>query len=965
MLHQIKKLVLFLFFSFLSLSTTAQALSYTEVTELLKKSVDLQKSKKYAEARDILIKILPFATGRNKEEAKLGIPVLWYQEANGYAMVMQHNKAQSCYLKAYEGFHELGHKKYELLCIKAVADISRNQNKTDEVLSYYTQCIHLAQETGNETIEMNALIELYKLYSNVGEYELSHTYEVGMDQLYSKSKSPSIHFEYMIFKGDIADARRNTHLALQWYRNARQIAETSEDLDISYAYVACIKLRDLLTQTEEYCEALEMAYKVLRIDQKNNKKDNADYYLSYMGIVNIYDSAGLEAECFEAIDSLFQCEHLNTHPDVIATIYGRRGMSHSHFKNYEAARKDYLYADQILAQKYPQINATRVNLLALLGGVEYQLEHYEKAEDYYQRYEKAMLELHGPESLPYIRAKIYLANAEGFAGHIDAGCRNYSEADRLLRKRIKKNWPLMTTLERQAYWENISVLFTRMTPYTLKAERTNDAFTQDCYNALLLSKGFLLDSERTLSEVVSKYGSSTDKDDYMQLSLMRAQSKAWERNYQLYADSILQISIKIDQLARNLSKRFGRKGDHTNYMDIDYNQIKQVLQPREVVIDFADFVTMKGEHKYVAYVITSEQKYPHLIPLFDESIIDTLKIARPDMYYYKDNAAHLIKLIWEPLSKHIPQGTNIYYIPTQLLFQISLESLPLEDGTLLGNHYQFRRLSSAREIVRMKTLSDPLSSKTAILFGGLNYDTDMQVMEDESKKYDLSNMLVLRSSNFRGNYLFHDLKGTMDEVEKIDSILGVSQWLVTSRTRHEGTEESFLSMNGCSPRYLHLATHGFYYNPQQAQEVAYLKGYEDAMQLSGLVLSGGNAAWSGKKLPKGVLGGILTAETISRLDLRNTEMVVLSACKTGQGNATEEGLYGLQRAFKKAGVQTLVMTLWNIEDNVAKDFMTTFYEKLNDTEFNGDKHKAFEDAKNVIRERFPTPFHWAAFIMVD
>lgn len=965
MLHQIIKFVLFLFYSLLSLSVTSQTLSDTDVTELLKKSMALQKSNKYAEARAILNEILPFATGRNKKEAQLGIPVLWYQEAEGYAKSMQHNNALYCYLQAYEVFHELGYKNYELLSIKAVADISRIQNNTDKAMRYYTQCIRLAKEIGNETIEMNSLVELYKMFSNLGEYEFSHTYEVRIDQLYNKSDSPRLRFDYMIFKGDVSNARKNTQLALQWYRNARQIAETSEDLDISYACIAYIKLRDLLTQTEEYSEALEMAYKVLRIDQKNNKKDNADYYLSYMGIVNIYDSAGLETECFEAIDSLFQCENLNSHPDVIATIYGRRGMSHSHFKNYEAARKDYLYADKILAQKYPQINETRVNLLALLGGVEYQLKHYEKAENYYQRYKKAMLELHGPESQAYIRAKIYLANAQGFAGHIKKGCRNYSEAERVLREILKNNWSQMTTFERQTYWENISVLFTRMTPYALKAARTNDAFTQDCYNALLLSKGFLLDSERTLSEVVSKYGSSTDKDNYMQLSLMHAQSKNWERNYQLYADSILQMSIKSNQLARNLSKRLGIKGSQTNYMDIDYDQIKQMLQPDEVVIDFADFVTMKGERKYVAYIITREQKYPHLIQLFDESEIDTLKIVRPDMYYYKDNATYLLKLIWEPLRKHIPQGSNIYYIPTQLLFQISLESLPQKDGTLLGNHYQFRRLSSAREIVRIKKLSDSLNTKTAILFGGLNYDTDMQVMEEESKKFDLSNMLVLRSNDVRGNYLFHNLKGTMDEVEKIDSILRVSQWQVTSRTRHEGTEESFLSMNGCSPRYLHLATHGFYYNPKQAQEIAFLKGYEDAMQLSGLVLSGGNAAWSGKILPQGVLGGILTAETISRLDLRNTEMVVLSACKTGQGKVTEEGLYGLQRAFKKAGVQTLVMTLWNIEDNVAKDFMTTFYKSLTSISINGDKRKAFEATKKIIRKRYPKPYNWAAFIMVD
>ena len=147
------------------------------------------------------------------------------------------------------------------------------------------------------------------------------------------------------------------------------------------------------------------------------------------------------------------------------------------------------------------------------------------------------------------------------------------------------------------------------------------------------------------------------------------------------------------------------------------------------------------------------------------------------------------------------------------------------------------------------------------------------------------------------------------------------------------------------------------------EEVDYLKGYSDAMALSGLIMSGGNAAWRGAKLPAGVLGGVLTANNIARLDLSNTDMVVLSACQTGQGNATAEGLYGLQRAFKKAGVGTMVMTLWSVNDKVATEFMIKFYESL--VENNWDKHKAFEQTKSYIRTQHPDPYHWAAFVMLD
>ena len=114
-----------------------------------------------------------------------------------------------------------------------------------------------------------------------------------------------------------------------------------------------------------------------------------------------------------------------------------------------------------------------------------------------------------------------------------------------------------------------------------------------------------------------------------------------------------------------------------------------------------------------------------------------------------------------------------------------------------------------------------------------------------------------------------------------------------------------------------------------------------------------------------MLGGILTANDIARLDLSNTDMVVLSACQTGQGKATSEGLYGLQRAFKKAGVGTIVMSLWNVDDRVTSEFMATFYERLTDKANALDKRKAFEDAKRIVRKNHPDPYHWAAFVMLD
>ena len=91
-------------------------------------------------------------------------------------------------------------------------------------------------------------------------------------------------------------------------------------------------------------------------------------------------------------------------------------------------------------------------------------------------------------------------------------------------------------------------------------------------------------------------------------------------------------------------------------------------------------------------------------------------------------------------------------------------------------------------------------------------------------------------------------------------------------------------------------------------------------------------------------------------------MVVLSACQTGLGEVTSEGVFGLQRGFKKAGAHTIVMSLWKVDDNATKDLMTEFYKNL----VNGkSKREAFISAQEFLLKKYQDPRKWAAFVMVD
>ena len=106
------------------------------------------------------------------------------------------------------------------------------------------------------------------------------------------------------------------------------------------------------------------------------------------------------------------------------------------------------------------------------------------------------------------------------------------------------------------------------------------------------------------------------------------------------------------------------------------------------------------------------------------------------------------------------------------------------------------------------------------------------------------------------------------------------------------------------------------------------------------------------------------AEEIAELNLSNTDLAVLSACETGLGNTSEtEGVFGLQRGFRLAGVKSIVMSLWRVDDEAGKEFMIEFFNHLLSGK---EKHKAFRAAQQTLYEKYPkNPFKWAVFVMLD
>ena len=217
------------------------------------------------------------------------------------------------------------------------------------------------------------------------------------------------------------------------------------------------------------------------------------------------------------------------------------------------------------------------------------------------------------------------------------------------------------------------------------------------------------------------------------------------------------------------------------------------------------------------------------------------------------------------------------------------------------------------------------------------------------------------------------MPGTLEEATEIQSVIKKNAIPVTFYQGEEGTEEQFKALESNAPSILHISTHGFYFPENELSEsvrniinpkVQFVFS-ENPLLRSGFILAGGNRAFQGAVIPVGIEDGVLTASEISHLNFFNTKLVVLSACQTGLGDVKgNEGVYGLQRAFKMAGVDYLLLSLWEVPDEATKELMAAFYKNW----FSGkDIRTAFKDAQNQLKEKYKdvpgAAFAWAAFVL--
>lgn len=931
--------------------------------------------------------------------------------ASFYGDLGQYGKAEPVYLEAKDIQERiLGKKDPQYAIILSELSIVYAEMGDLEKSEFYileAKSI-IEKEHGKNSSEYARCIDLLaSLYADMGYYEKSEFYYLEAKAI-KEETSGKDNLDYSHTLNNLAILYREMgkyEKSEPFYLEAKKIREEKLGKEhplcaqVVHNLAVLYSIMGNLEKSEQfYLESKAVREKVLG-------KDNPKYALTLDGLGGVYAKMGRykEAEqlCGEARDIREKTLGKN-HTDYanslinLAFLYETMG-------NYEKAESLLKEATITLEKNLGENHPDYVAGLTGLAGLYQHLGRSEEADSLYRKTIETYEKILGKEHPNYAHNVYELAT-------LYREIQNTRLAELLFRELIQLNTTLITkgsshlsVSELAGYAKLYDTQSHHFLSFTGSLNRPPEDLIHAAWNNTLFIKNLSLESARTLERDIAKAPDN--------LRDIHARWKSYQRRLAAeYAKPIAErinipvLESKTDSLEKILVRNIaGFAGTRQNVTWLD---VQNKLGLHEAAIEFFhyQYYDNKGNRTdstlYAALILRPGWTTPKWVALFEEKQLDSLfghinerkadyvnhlyTIGDRGIIYTDKPDKSLYQLIWQPLEKELAGAKNIYYSPTGLLHRLNLNAISIGADSVLADKYYLTQLGSTRQLVNDRPPAATTAS-SAVLFGGIRYDLDTASVGNTKTSEKARDVATAERGESLFAYVDTTLRGgtwpylpyTEKEVEALSKSL--QSGAVTTRIwkGYEATEEAFknIGRDKPAPQILHIATHGFFFpdfRDTTADTRWQMDGTEPVFKISnnpmirsGLLLAGSNHAWhTGKPLNPDMEDGILTAYEISQMNLSGTELVVLSACETGLGDIEgNEGVYGLQRAFKIAGAKYLIMSLWQIPDKPTSVLMTTFYKKWLHEKM--EIPEAFRAAQKEMREQGFEPHQWAGFVLVE
>jgi CHAT domain-containing protein len=609
------------------------------------------------------------------------------------------------------------------------------------------------------------------------------------------------------------------------------------------------------------------------------------------------------------------------------------------------------------------------------------MKDYARAEKLELEYIAYMTKQYG-KNHPFLGSAYHmLAGVYAHAGKIKQAEAAYDRGLDLMEKELSVVLRSGTDTDHAVYFGQHGYVLDTILAFNLVYAPKSGTAARLALTTLLRRKGRILDAAAAALATIRSRLSPDDKKLLDELTSARAQlakmtvagAGAGDSDF---AKEVAALEDKILKLEAQVSKKSAAYRTVTQPVELatiqkaipkDARLVEIVnYEPFDPSVSYAEQIKFKHKaRRYAAYIVGTSGD-PTLVELGDanaiEAVIEKFRkaLADPD----NDQAADLGRQLYDlTMAKILPKvggSTNLLIAPDGALNVVPFSALVDEKKQFLIAKYTFTYLTSGRDLLRVKV--KPKGQGGGVMFADPKFDSTGPVKNDNKTR-------GARSADIK-SFKWPQLPGTAAEADAVvKTFKGFKVYRGDAAT--EGTLKKVKS-----PEILHLATHGFFLPDEKPPEDESAGGggvalpgmsgavatttqpqrYENPLLRSGLAFAGAN------KLASGDDDGLLTALEASSLDLSGTKLVVLSACETGVGKVTNgDGVYGLRRSLVIAGAESLVMSMWQVDDFATKELMSGFYKRISEGK---PRSAALRETQIqlLVNPKYSHPFYWAAFV---
>jgi CHAT domain-containing protein/tetratricopeptide (TPR) repeat protein len=735
-------------------------------------------------------------------------------------------------------------------------------------------------------------------------------------------------------------------------------------------------LAELYEVQGRYAEAEPLYKEALAISKKQLGDNHPDTARSLNSLAGLYESQGRYSEAeplYKQALAIRKKQLGDNHPDTATSLNNLALLYHSQGR-YSEAEPFYKEALAIWKKQLGDNHPSTASSLNNLAGLYRVQGRYSEAEPLYQQalaISKKQLGDNHPDTARSLNNLTVLYESQDDIPH---AIEFSSQGIAVQEYNLSENLNIGDEKQKRDYINTVLGTTYSIISLNLQSAPNNPEATHLALKTILQRKGRILDvltnSLQILRQQINDPESQTLLEQLIQkqtqLSNLTFQKPETIKSPEIHRQQLINLQAETQQLEDKLSRRSAEFRNLSQPITLE--AIQKLIPTNAALVEIVRYQPFNpkatkdsekfGKPHYAVYLLfpNGEIKAKDLgeaQPIDDNVIAFRRNLAdnKTPISQLQKSARQLDEKLTQPIRQLLGNTKTLLLSPDSALNLIPFEALVDENNQYLVENYQITYLTSGRDLLRQK---EKFASRQPplIMANPLYNQTGQKIALNPNST---------RSINLADS-VFSPLEGTKSEAEAVKKLLPKA----TVLTQAQATENALKQVK--RPNILHIATHGFFLesinnknenqrnNKNEGERNSPLQIDENPLLRSGLVFAGVKVSKSAGD------DGVLSALEATNLNLVGTKLVVLSACDTGNGDATTgEGVYGLRRALVIAGSESQLISLWKVSDSATKDLMIAYYQRLKNGEGRSEALRQTQLAMLKSKDQ-NHPFYWASFI---